>query len=143
MAETPPAAVLWPSTPQMVDDAPPAAAPASAAQPVAPNPFPNTPGMIGDDGKPLAPEQPAEASRAEPDPALLEASYPIQWAEDFLPHEPSVTAFRALAAKHKLPPAAVQEIAAMYVAEMRRLAEIEDPMDQVRAQYPRTPQMRP
>jgi hypothetical protein len=131
----------YPNTPAMVPDAP-AAVPA-APEPVASNPFPNTPGMIGDDGKPLAPEQPAEASRAGPDPALLEASYPIQWAEDFLPHEPSVTAFRALAAKHKLPPAAVQEIAALYVTEMRRLAEIDDPVERVRAMYPATPQMRP
>jgi hypothetical protein len=103
--------------------------------------------MVGDDGKPLALEQPAEASGAgsepAPDPAVLTAHYPIEFAEDFLPHEPTVAGFRALAARHKLPPAAVQDLATFYVAELRRLAEIDDPVERVRAMYPRTPQMRP
>ena len=131
---------LYPATPGMVNDL---AEPPVSAPPQPPNTlYPATPGMTDDLGGERAQEDKAPPS-AEPDPAVLATHYPIQFAEDFIPHEPAVNSFRSLAARLKLSPAAAQELAAFHVAELRRLAEIEDPAERARALYSATPGMRP
>jgi hypothetical protein len=66
----------------------------------------------------------AEPSGPDADPvalAALVAQYPLDLPSDFQ-HDPSITQFRALAARHKITPEAAQELVKFHAAEMRRIA---------------------